>query len=253
MTTDTYIFLVDSIHSGMKPGDSVYHLHYKGTVPINHVDGLTPPRPAVQIEGYRLNSVHGNTTTKPSTAPKLKDLIDLQKMYNVMKKHGEAYTNGSAYFYSPTPNVGLDGNTKQQTTKNTSKIPFYYYPYQGDTNIQALNENEGAPLYVVTGANSMATSRNLGHVQHTKKTVSYAPYVDAHMEETDTLSAVPYRHMLSLSKSHHLPQWNPVKPINTEDESKHALTVVMPKTPGITMPTTLPVTQLEQIQEHVMH
>jgi len=217
-----------------------------------------PPRPPVHIEGFRLNTMQIPSSTKPSTAPKLKDLLDLQKLYQVMQKHGEAYTNGSAYFYSPSPNTGLEAMPKQQPAKlhtpqkSLNKMPFYYYPYQGDTNIQAVNENEGAPLYVVTGANSMLLNKNLGPIQQSKKPVTYHSQIEQKL--ADQAATVPFRHVIDFDK-HNLPHWESTKTnVNAkvlQRDSKHALTVIMPKTPGITLPTTLPISQLEQIQEHI--
>ena len=176
-----------------------------------------------------------------------------------MKKHGEAYTNGSAYFYSPTPNTGLEAMPKPQQSKisgsqkNLNKMPFYYYPYQGDTNIQAVNEQEGAPLYVVTGANSITLGKNLQNIQSMKKSVSYHPQVETQIME-ERAASVPFRHVLNFSKDH-LSHWETTKPALATDlpaEPKNALTVIMPKTPGIALPSTLPISQLEQIQEHIL-
>lgn len=212
-----------------------------------------PPRLPVHIEGMRLNSNFGQTNMKPSTAPKLKDIVDLQRLYNVMQKHGEAYTNGSTYFYSPTPNVGLDGMNKHQLSKHANKVPFYYYPYHGDTNIQAVNEKEGSPLYVVTGASSVGFDKRSGNLPKPKKNVHYQAKAEYQAGYENTFVETPFRHVLNLTK-HDFNQWSakPTTSVNFEKSSKHNLTVVMPKTPGIGLPATMPINQLEQIQEHVI-
>ena len=218
-----------------------------------------PPRPPVHIEGFRLNATQTHSNTKPSSAPRLKDLLDLQRLYQVMQKHGEAYTNGSAYFYSPSPNTGLEAMPKQQAAKlhppqqSINKLPFYYYPYQGDTNIQAVNEKEGSPLYVVTGATSMLSNKHFENIQQSKKSVTNHPQLEQKVE--DRAVTVPFRHMLSYDKNN-LPHWDSAKPnVNStalQRDPRNALTVIMPKTPGITLPTTLSLSKLEQIQEHIM-
>ena len=238
--------------------DNAYESSFKERHPINQMDGLMPPRPPVQIEGFRLNPMQTQSSTKPSTAPKLKDLLDLQRLYQAMQKHGEAYTNGSSYFYSPNSNTGLEVTPSPQPSKlhghqkNLSKMPFYYYPYQGDTNIQAVNEKEGAPLYVVTGANSLTVNKSLSSTYHnSKRSVTYHPNVEHRLD--DRASTVPFRHVLNINKNH-LSHWETAKtdPPELHRDSKQALTVIMPKTPGITLPSTLPISHLEQIQEHIM-
>ena len=222
------------------------------------MDGVAQPQLPTNVEGVRPNSNHLQTNMKRFNASRLKELVDLQKLYDVMQKHGEAFTSGSTYFYNPTPNVGLDGMSKQQAPKqgnerNLNKIPFFYFPYYGDTNIQAVNEDEGAPLYVVTGVNSMGSEKNSTSFQKRKKNAHYQSRAEYQPKYDEVFVETPYRHILSLNKQE-FSQWSakPRTQVGRDKNGKNALTIVMPKTPGMGLSSSIPVSQLDQVQEHVI-
>lgn len=129
-------------------------------MPLNIKDGLSPP-----VAGF----TEGHGDHKPGLAPpKVSDLIDLQRLYDVMRKQG-----GYLPFQIPSTFGSVQQLNKQHTDKTQlKKQPFYHYPYSNQEN---WHEKHGlaVPLYVVTGVKPMpertvkVTGQKHGHVNQT--------------------------------------------------------------------------------------
>ncbi|XP_076806045.1 uncharacterized protein LOC143449653 isoform X2 [Clavelina lepadiformis] len=219
----------------------------KEELTINPMDGLKLPRPQLETEDCKSNGLHKHTKKVVST-PKVKDLADLHRLYHVMKKHGEAYTNnGAAYYYSQSPvsklamtpeNISKQQVIRQHTNqKHLHKKPYYYYPYQENESCEPAT-----PLYVVTGANSTGMQKR-------------QPYIKTDIDAGHT-AVTPYQHHL-FEKTAPRAKWHQQElsrnRTSAQLSKRHELTVMMPKTPGIMMTAHLPLTHLEQIKEHVRH
>jgi len=213
------------------------------------VDGLQPLQHADDAALSHLYGIYNRLKIKTATAPKVKDLMDLQRLYRVMKKHGDAYVDGGVgYVYSASPinaSATLHEPSSRQALhrrhanqKSLHKQPYYYYPYQvdGPADFNPADHLH-SPLYLVTNADALNAKRHGNHHGKSTHKSSAVGQADGNMPS--------FQHLLDYQEPHESRQrWR--KPL-----TKQEITVRMPKTPGIPMSASVPLTHLEQIQENV--
>lgn len=112
---------------------------------VNTLDGLSPA-----------NDRLDNLLLTGPPPPKVADLIDLQRLYDVMRKHGQSFANLPFSLNSPLGDYTQAGLLSNKERDQLKKQAFYHYPYPYQ-NAKSI-KNMGMPLYVVTGAKALGTT-----------------------------------------------------------------------------------------------